>query len=301
MKKKIFKDPDNILLMNAYAQSFFWKIHNSEKVGCDSITEEVSFKISGDSEKDDGGEESKEGIEKKEVNVKTNLQTYNEFVWVNQMICSNKWFNGTILFSIIVAGVLVGIQSYPEMQSPGIEIADLVIQIIFSLECVFKIFAEGVHPANYWIGPERNWNNFDFWLVFFCWIPFAGNVAFLRLLRLMRLLKLVGKVKQLQVIVMGLAKGLSAVSYIILLMLLIFYLFAVMGVSSFRDNDPFHFGSLGVAMLSLFRAATLEDWGDIMFINWFGCDSQYDATLGVYTSGEEETINTEAGQFPGLG
>jgi voltage-gated sodium channel len=117
----------------------------------------------------------------------------------------------------------------------------------------------------------------------------------------MRLLKLVGKIKQLQVIVMGLIKGLSAVSYIILLMLLIFYLFAVMGVSSFRENDPFHFGSLGMAMLSLFRAATLEDWGDIMFINWFGCDSGFDAVLGVYTSEESYEIKTEAGVFMGLG
>jgi hypothetical protein len=57
----------------------------------------------------------------------------------------------------------------------------------------------------------------------------------------MRLLKLVGKVKQLQLIIVGLANGLSAVTYILLLMLLIFYLFAVMGVDTFRRNDPFHF------------------------------------------------------------
>ena len=95
-----------------------------------------------------------------------------------------------------------------------------------------------------------------------------GNVAFLRLLRLMRLLKLVGKVKQLQLIVMGLINGLRAVWYILVLMLLIFYLFAVMGVDAFRKNDPFHFGSVGVAMLTLFRMSTLEDWSDIMFLTY---------------------------------
>jgi len=40
----------------------------------------------------------------------------------------------------------------------------------------------------------------------------------------------------------------------------------------FRDNDPWHFGSLHLALLSLFRASTLEDWTDIMYINIFGCD-----------------------------
>ena len=98
----------------------------------------------------------------------------------------------------------------------------------------------------------------------------------------MRLLKLVGKVKQLQLIVMGLMNGLGSVTYILLLMLLIFYLFAVMGVGSFQENDPFHFGSLGVAMVTLFRCATLAGWNRVMFINMFGCDSQYSSVIGDY-------------------
>lgn len=94
-------------------------------------------------------------------------------------------------------------------------------------------------------------------------------MAFLRLLRLMRLFKLVSKVKQLQVIVSGLIKGLGSVTYILILMLLIMYLFAVLGCVTFRyfsccsylfpqfgaqsnpysRNDPFHFGSIGVSMV----------------------------------------------------
>ena len=107
------------------------------------------------------------------------------------------------------------------------------------------------------------------------------NVAFLRLLRLMQLLKLVGKVKRLQVIVIGLIKGLSSVSYILLLMMLVFYLFAVLGISSFRRNDPFHFGSLGISMITLFRIATLDNWVSILMVNYYGCDTQYDGVDGV--------------------
>jgi voltage-gated sodium channel len=137
-----------------------------------------------------------------------------------------------VVVCICVAGVLVGVQSYPSMDgNPILAVLDVFVQVVFTVECGVKIFAEGTRPLAYWTGPERGWNNFDFWLVFICWLPFdGGNVAFLRLLRLMRLLKLVGKVKQLQVIVMGLAKGLGSVSYIMLLMLLVFYLFAVLGL-----------------------------------------------------------------------
>jgi hypothetical protein len=97
----------------------------------------------------------------------------------------------------------------------------------------------------------------------------------------MRLLKLVGKVRQLQIIVMGLIRGLSSVSYILLLLLLIFYLYACIGVGAFRRNDPYEFGSLGVAMLTLFRHATLDSWSNSMYINWYGCDSMFYGVVGV--------------------
>lgn len=46
----------------------------------------------------------------------------------------------------------------------------------------------------------------------------------------------------------------------------------MIGVASFRDNDPRHFSSLHVAMLTLFRCATMDDWSDLMYINMYGCD-----------------------------
>jgi len=166
-------------------------------------------------------------------------------------------------------------------------VMDDAIQVIFTSECLFKIWAEGRTPLRYWnfsTNPDASWNNFDFWLVAVCWLPgdTIGNVAFLRLLRLMRLLKLVGKVKELQLIVMGLANGLNSVQYVLILMLLIFYLFAVLGVGSFQKNDPFHFGNLGQSMLTLFRVATLENWSQIFLVNFYGCDTQHPAVNGLY-------------------
>ena len=40
----------------------------------------------------------------------------------------------------------------------------------------------------------------------------------------------------------------------------------------FGENDPVHLGELFLTMLSLFRAATLEDWTDIMYISMYGCE-----------------------------
>jgi voltage-gated sodium channel len=55
-------------------------------------------------------------------------------------------------------------------------------------------------------------------------------------------------------IVMGLVGGLQSITYIMMLLLLVFYMFGIAGMSLFADNDPFHFGSVPRSILSLFRA-----------------------------------------------
>jgi ABC-type sugar transport system permease subunit len=59
---------------------------------------------------------------------------------------------------------------------------------------------------------------------------------------------------------------------VMLLLALVLYLYAVLGVWNFGANDPVHFDSVGVAMLTLFRCATLANWKEVYEINYWGCD-----------------------------
>ena len=52
-----------------------------------------------------------------------------------------------------------------------------------------------------------------------------------------------------------------------------FYLFAILGVFLFGENDPWHYGRLHRAMLTLFRLSTFEDWTDVMYVNILGCNN----------------------------
>ena len=171
-----------------------------------------------------------------------------------------------------------------------IEVIDYVILGIFAVEVFIKIIAEGMGPWRYWTGADWRWNNFDFFIVVLC-LPVWGDtfggssVALLRLMRLMRVMKLVKKIPQLQMIVMGLIGGMKSIAYILLLLLIVFYLFAIMGIYAFGLNDAYHFGNLTRALFSLFRASTLEDWTDIMYINMFGC-AGYEYDSGIYTFNE---------------
>mmetsp|Transcript_140 Transcript_140/g.277 ORF Transcript_140/g.277 Transcript_140/m.277 type:complete len:938 (+) Transcript_140:152-2965(+) len=214
------------------------------------------------------------------------------------IVTESSIFNATIIFFILIAAVIVGIQSYDSMaDNEVVTICDGFVLGVFTLEVVLKVIACGRKPWKYFVGPEWRWNNFDFLIVLLCmpFVDLGGGVAFLRLLRLMRVTKIIKRVPQLQMIVKGLVQGMSSIVYILLLLLLVFYLFAVMGVFSFGENDPAHFGGLPIAALTLFRCSTLEDWTDIMYINMLGCDV-YDG--GLYTNmTKPEMIHTSIGDF----
>ena len=58
----------------------------------------------------------------------------------------------------------------------------------------------------------------------------------------------------LKEILLGLVAGVRAVSSIMLLMFVVIFLYAIAGRIFFGENDPVHFGSVAIGMLSLFQA-----------------------------------------------
>lgn len=185
-----------------------------------------------------------------------------------------KWFQTSIIGVIFLAGILVGIQTYPLSNQTLISVLedlDMAVLVIFIAEIVIKLVAEGNRPFDFF---KNAWNVFDFLIVVVGLMPFGGNaVTALRLVRLLRVLKLVRALPKLRILVMGLLKSLSSIAYIGLLLGLLFYLYAVLGVSVFGENDPVHMGTLHISFLTLFRCATLEDWTDVMYIAMEGCEN----------------------------
>jgi hypothetical protein len=62
-----------------------------------------------------------------------------------------KIFYSIIVSAILLAGILVGVGTFPKYQdSSTIDSIDLMVQIIFTVEPVVKVACEGVNPLNYW-------------------------------------------------------------------------------------------------------------------------------------------------------
>lgn len=195
-----------------------------------------------------------------------------------RQITGSRWFNQLILWVIVTAGVLVGIETYYQDDSPlrsSLEQIDLLILLIFAAEFAIKIAAEGDRPWNYFRDP---WNVFDFTVVAVCWLAHfvpsmnAGFVAVVRLARVMRVLRLVHALPQLKMLVNAMLKSIPSMGYVGMMLLLLYYIYGAMGVFLFGKNDPLHFGNLHTAMLTLFEISTLEGWVDILKVNMAGCN-----------------------------
>jgi voltage-gated sodium channel len=211
-----------------------------------------------------------------------------------KLIAESSKFQNFITLVIVLAGVLVGVETYPsihERHADLLHILDQLVLWIFVAEVAVKMGAEGKAPWRYFRDP---WNVFDFVVVAASFLPFGGQtVVVLRLVRLLRVLKLVRALPKLQLLVSALLKSIPSMAYVSMLLFLLFYVYGVAAVFLFGHNDPIHFGNLQIGLVSLFRAVTLEDWTDLMYIQMFGC--------GSYGYGGNEALCTASQAQPVVG
>ena len=177
-----------------------------------------------------------------------------------------RWFNWLIIALILATAALVGMETSDALTAnlgPVFEWANNLILAVFVFEVVAKIVAVWPQPARYF---RDGWNLFDFLIVVFSLLPATGEYAMVaRLMRLLRVMRLISAIPELRLIVTTLIRSIPSMVHVIILMSVIFYIYAIVGYHLFHDHDPVHWRSLGLALLTLFRIVTLEDWTDVMY------------------------------------
>jgi voltage-gated sodium channel len=141
------------------------------------------------------------------------------------------------------------------------------------LEIGLKIIAFGNKPFLFFKDP---WNVFDFLIVAVCLIPSDDThfFAVFRILRVLRILRMITFLPKLRLLIGALLKSIPSMGYVVLLIAILFYVYAVVGVFVFKATDPLHFGDLHHTMVTLFKVLTLEGWIDIMNTHILGPASE---------------------------
>jgi voltage-gated sodium channel len=182
-----------------------------------------------------------------------------------QRLVASAAFQRSILALILMAGLLVGLETHAGIVGRFgdlLHVADRTVLLLFVLELIVRIGAWGAQPWRFFRDP---WNIFDFAIVAVCVLPLQAEYsAVLRLARVLRVLRLITAVPRLQLLVNALLRSLPSMTYVALLLCVLFYVYAVMGVGLFGLADAAHFGSLAASALTLFQIVTLEGWAEIM-------------------------------------
>ncbi len=173
-----------------------------------------------------------------------------------------EWIESPRIQALIIAvivfnAVTLGLETSAFMQhhfGPLLLRVEQVVLTIFVVEILIKLYA---FRQSFF---RSSWNVFDFVIVGIALVPATGPLAVLRAFRILRILRLITKIPRLRHLVESLLRALPSIGWIVVLMLLVFYIFAVMGTKLFGPTFPEYFGTLGLSLYSLFQIVTLESW-----------------------------------------
>ncbi len=183
-----------------------------------------------------------------------------------QQIIEHRWFEYFIIAVILFSAVLIGLETsedFLQTYEAFLYWGNHIVLGIFIVEAALKMYAVAPRLKLYF---NDGWNLFDFSIIILALIPSTGNFAMVaRTARLLRVLRLISAIPELRLIVATLMRSIPSMGNIMLLMGVIFYIYAVAGQQLFHIHDPVHWGNLGVSLLTLFRIVTLEDWTDVMY------------------------------------
>ena len=172
-------------------------------------------------------------------------------------LVESRGFERFIIAVIVVNAIGLGLETSPAIMSlfgSGIALLDRIAIAIFVVELAIKLFA-------YRLAFFRNgWNVFDFVIVAVALVPASEGFAVLRALRILRALRLVSVVPSMRKVIAGLFAAIPSIGTVIVMLLLLFYISAVIATKLFGAAFPEWFGTLGVSLYSLFQVMTLESW-----------------------------------------
>ncbi len=165
-----------------------------------------------------------------------------------------------ILFVIILNSILLGIMTDSVIMAKYGRVLEITCNIcvyIFTVELLIKLF---IYKKEFF---KDGWNIFDFVIVAISWMPTGGafsSFRVFRILRALRTLRLITQLERLRIIVQAIIASIPNVAWASVLLLIIFYIFAIMGTNLFASEFPAWFGSIGKSMYTLFQVMTLESW-----------------------------------------
>ncbi|MCW8869413.1 MAG: ion transporter [Proteobacteria bacterium] len=182
-----------------------------------------------------------------------------------QKLVDNKFFEWSVVAVIIISALLIGAKTYrlSPLAEQIILFADWAVTLFFLAEIMARFIACDNKKRFF----HNGWNIFDTLIVAVSLIPIQDSEMALlgRLVRVFRVLRMVSIIPELRILINSLLKAMPQLSYVMLLMFIIFYIYGAVGSFFFAPINDVLWGDIATSMLTLFRVMTFEDWTDVMY------------------------------------
>ncbi|XP_006832506.1 PREDICTED: voltage-dependent T-type calcium channel subunit alpha-1G isoform X12 [Chrysochloris asiatica] len=225
-----------------------------------------------------------------EAQCKPYYSDYSRFRLLVHHLCTSHYLDLFITGVIGLNVVTMAMEHYqqPQILDEALKICNYIFTVIFVLESVFKLVAFGFRRFF-----QDRWNQLDLAIVLLSIMGITLEEIEVNaslpinptIIRIMRVLRIARVLKLLKMAV-GMRALLDTVGNLGLLFMLLFFIFAALGVELFGDLecDEMHpceglgrhatFRNFGMAFLTLFRVSTGDNWNGIMKDTLRDCDQE---------------------------
>nr|CAI5857214.1 unnamed protein product [Callosobruchus analis] len=176
------------------------------------------------------------------------LKTMRRYI---KVLVEHKFFRNGILLAILINTLSMGIEHHKqsEILTHAVEVTNVIFSIIFAVEMLLKIIAEG--PFGY---ISNGFNVFD------------GIIVVLRLLRILKLVRFMPNLRR-QLFVMLRTMDNVAVFFSLLILFIFIFSYSEEGLclsNKPEDKDRKNFDSLLWSLVTVFQILTQEDWNMVL-------------------------------------
>lgn len=172
-------------------------------------------------------------------------------------VVESRGFETAIIAVIVINAIVIGLETVPSVMAEYGSLLRAIDRIaigVFIAEIVLKLFAYRLRFF------ASGWNVFDLAIVTAALVPASAGASVLRALRILRALRLISVVPKMRQVVAGLLSAIPSMGTVIVLLMLVFYVGAVMATKLYGPSFPEWFGSIPRSLYSLFQIMTLESW-----------------------------------------
>ena len=167
------------------------------------------------------------------------------------------WTQRVIIALILANAVTLGLETSASIMARWGELLialDTLFLWIFTAEIGVRIYA---FRGRFFRDP---WGLFDLAVIAIAWMPATGPLSILRALRVLRVLRLISMIPRLRIVVEAMLHAIPGIGAVAFLLVIVYYVCAVIATKLFGPSHPKFFGTIGESMYSLFQIMTLESW-----------------------------------------